>query len=39
VGLNSEIDSCDEEEEVEMVVVSDKEALDSLEKVIQYLNN
>nr|CAG8574145.1 6285_t:CDS:10 [Entrophospora candida] len=36
---NPEVDDSDEEEEVEMMVISDKEALNSLEKVIQYLKN
>ena len=39
VEPNLEADDCDEGEEVEMVVISDKEALNSLEKVIQYIKN
>ncbi|CAJ0829991.1 3169_t:CDS:1, partial [Entrophospora sp. SA101] len=36
---NPKVDDSDEVEEVEMMVISDKEALNSLEKVIQYLKN
>lgn len=39
VGPNPEVDNSDEEEEVETIVISDKEALNSLEKVIQYLKS
>ncbi|CAJ0906089.1 10684_t:CDS:1, partial [Entrophospora sp. SA101] len=39
VEPNPEVDDSDNEEEVETVVISDKEALNNLEKVIQYLKN
>ncbi|CAH1760640.1 345_t:CDS:2, partial [Entrophospora sp. SA101] len=39
VESNPEVDDSDEVEEVEMMIISDKEALNNLEKVIQYLKN
>jgi len=39
VEPNPEVDDSDKEEEVETMVISDKEALNNLEKVIQYLKN